>query len=244
MSLEFIDSDIVKIDGETLIYFRDSSALLKGAQEVLTKIGPEKFFSSPADYAKKAKESMPGAFFLLELQSLTSDFLFLMQPQKDPPDFIMMKIGSTIETMRLDPFELVEVPTRCESFEEMLAIVQKKIDKGYTEKYNLLIFVNNENSKEWLPLLNQKLVNYDPFLSVWTVHLLVDKNNGNYMPIVNKLRPLPIVHIDTKIENIKFPTNTPYFTQEIIREGKKFLGFKQEFVAEFLKKLRKIKLKK
>jgi hypothetical protein len=240
MSIEFSNSEICKIDGKNQVYFRDVIAILNDVEIMINKVGAEKFFSSPDEEVKKARESMVGIFFIFEFQSQTEDFVFLMQPEKDPPDFFVMTIGQDIKSMSVHPIELVEIPTRCSSFDEMMNIVNKKINKGYIESYNLLIFINNENCKVWLPLLNKKIGNYQPFLSVWTVHLLV-MNGTDYEPVVNRLRPSPVLHWENKIENIKFPNKIPQFAEQVTIEGKKILQFKPEFVSEFIKKIKKSK---
>lgn len=242
MSIEFINSQTIKIDGREMVYLRQPIAILKNIEKVLSEIGSEKFFSSPDDEIKKTRESLAGLFFLLALQSLTNESIFMMQPKVDPPDFMLMKLGLDIEKMTLDPFELVEITTRCESFEEMLRIIQRKINKGYSESYHLLIFVNNKNCKEWVNLLNTNLKSYKPFMSVWTLHLL--ELNNDWWPVANRLRPLPIQHIETRLGDIKLPNNISNFMQEITQDNVKFLTFKSEVVSEFLKKIRKIRIGK
>lgn len=240
MTIEFINSETVKLDGKEMIYLREPLVLLKQIKEMLYKVGPEKFFSSPDEEVKRSKESMAGLFLLLALQSKTTESFFLMQPKSDPPDFILMKLGNDIEKMTVDPFELVEIPARCASFEEMLKIVQKKLDKGYSESYHLLIFINNQNCKVWVQLLNNELKNYDPFRSVWTLHLL--EHNGEWWPVVNRLRPYPILHIEAKLGDIKLPTGMPDFMEEKNHGGMRFIVFKPAVTEEFIKKIRKIRL--
>ncbi len=242
MSVQFKNSETVNIDGKEVIYLRESIAILSHLQGVLARVGAENFFSSPHDDIKKARESMAGLFYLLALQSETNNGLYLMQPQNDPPDFVLMTLGETIEETKLNKVELVEVPSRCESFDEAIKIVQKKINKGYAESYDLLIFVNNPKCKEWLPLFNAQLGDYHPFASVWALNLL--EQNGDYWPVVNRLRPLPVRHIENKLGDIILPNKVSPFMEVKTQDGKSFMAFKPELIKEFTKKYRKSRLNK
>lgn len=239
MKIDFADSENCSINGQNLIYMRETVSLLKHIEDTIAKVGPEKFFSSPDDDVKKVRESMAALFLLLAIQNKGGDSLFVMQPQNDPPDFILVKIGEKLEDMTLDPVELVEIPPRCKTFEEFFLIITKKIKKGYSQSYHLLVFINNVNSKQWLPRLNKELLSFSPFKSVWTVHLLEDK--GDWWPMVNRLRPLPIQHLETRLSEIKLPQTQKDYLEEVIRDGVRFLSFKPELLKEFLKKLRKMK---
>lgn len=241
MTVNFINSERVKINDKELMYLREPVLILKQTEEVLLKIGPDKFFSSPEEEIKKARESFVILYFLLAIQSKTTDFNFCLQPKEDPPDFGIMKIGDKIETLSLDWFELVEIPVICSSFQEMMKIIQKKIEKRYSVGYNLLIFVNSEQSNEWINLLNIELKDYGSFISIWTLNLLTSE--GDYWPVVNRLRPLPL-HIETKIGDIKLPNGVPASMEEHTHDGKKFLSFKPELLKELKMIHRNIRLAK
>lgn len=240
MEFEITNSENCLIDGKNMTYFRESIAILREIEETLKRVGPEKFFSSTDEKVKKVRESMAGLFFLFALQGGTDDFLFLMQPEKDPPDFVALTIGDHVDSMSVNMVELVEIPPRCNSFEEASEIVQKKIDKGYPKDYHLLIFINNEKSKEWLPSLKDKLKDQTSFRSIWSLHLLVDK--GDWFPVLNRLEPRPIVHFETRISDLKFPSTLPGFMEQVNKGGKNIVTFKGEFMKAFMKKIRMSKL--
>ncbi|MDP3726092.1 MAG: hypothetical protein Q8R36_02750, partial [bacterium] len=197
MGVNFINSEICEIDGEKLIYFNDPRRLRDKIIDTASKVGAKKFFSSTDENIKKVRESVAEYFFTLALKKGNHRDWFIMQPQGDPPDFILMTASDNPMAITLDGFELVEIPGCCKTFDEMMDIVQKKINKGYSVRYNLLIFVNNEKSKEWLFLLHRYLENYHPFKTVWTVHLLCYKDKKDFFGyVVNRLRPLPVRHIE------------------------------------------------
>jgi len=243
MGINFINSEICEIDGKGMIYFSEPRLLRDKIIETVSKVGANKFFSSTNENIKKVRESMAEYFFTLALGKDSGQDWFLMQPQKDPPDFVLMTANDNPITITLDGFELVEIPGRCQTFDEMMSIVQKKLDKGYSEYYHLLIFVNNEKSKEWIPLLHGHLGKYHPFKTVWTVHLLWYKDKKDLFGyVVNRLRPYPVRHIEGALGDSKsnLPLPMPTFMEEIKRGDKTFLSFKPDFIKELTKELRKI----
>lgn len=246
MATTIVNSEICEIDGKKMLYFREPNLMLSGIEETLAKVGAEKFFSSTDEAVKKARESLAEFFFTVALKKDTSRDWWLMQPQKDPPDFTLMTIKEDPITITLDAFELVEIPGRCQTFDEALGIVQSKLNKGYAGHYNLLIFVNNERSKEWINLLNERLENHHPFKTIWTVHLLWYKGKKDlFGPIVNRLRPYPVVHIDAVQNDGKLYQyqSIPTFMEKITSGEKTFISFKTEFVKELTKKLRMANLR-
>ncbi len=246
MTIEFINSEICHIDGKEMIYFRDSISLLKQIEQTLSEIGPQKFFSSTDNKVKRVRESLAEFFFILALKKDTNKDWLLMQPKDDFPDFILMTVDNNPITITLDQFELVEIPSICQTYDQMMDIVNTKLNKGYPENYHLLIFVNHEKSKEWIALLSQQLENYHPFKAVWTVHLLFKGKDNLYSSVVNKIRPYPTKNIETSFNEVGLyqPRAVPTFMDKTEREGKTFLGFKPDFAKEFTKSLRKLKLKK
>lgn len=243
--VKFINSEICEIDGKELAYFKDHRSLRDKIIETVSIVGPNKFFSSTDEEIKKVRESMAEYFFTIALKKDNHQDWLLMQPKNDPPDFILMTAKDNPITITFDEFELVEIPGRCQSFDEMMSIIQKKLKKGYPEKYHLLIFVNNEKSKEWINLLNSQLKNYYPFKTIWTVHLLWYKGKKDlFGSVVNRLRPYPIRHIEVALNdnNLSQSQSVPSFMEEIKQDNKIFLVFKPNFVKELTKKIRKIKL--
>lgn len=182
-------------------------------------------------------------FFIWALKKSTNKDWWLMQPEDDFPDFILMTVDDNTIKITLDQFELVEIPSRCQTYEQMLGIVHTKLNKGYPENYHLLIFVNHEKSKEWIALLSQQLKNCYPFKAIWTVHLLFKGNDNIYSSVVNRIRPYPTQNIETNFSEYR-PQAIPTFMEKTEKEGKTFLSFKADFAKEFTKSLRRIKLKK
>jgi hypothetical protein len=245
MSIDFINSEKCKIDDKEMIYFRDTRQLRDKIIETVSNVGAGNFFSSTDENVKKVRESMAEYFFTLSLKKDSQKDWFLMQPQNDPPDFFLMTATDNPMTITLDAFELVEIPGRCQMFDEMMNIVQKKIDKGYSVSYNLLIFVNNDKSREWLSLFHEQLKNYYPFKTIWTVHLLWYKEKKDVFGyVVNRLRPYPVKHIEGELAEPHPFQTTPFFMEEIKKENKIFLSFKSDFAEELTKELRRIILKR
>lgn len=210
--------------------------------ETVEKVGAQKFFSIPEENVKKARENVAEYFFVLGLTKDSGQDWFLMQPKKDPPDFVLMTARANPITITLDHFELVEIPGRCETFEEMLGIVRGKLNKGYTEKYHLLIFVNHEKSKEWINTLHQQVQDFAPFKTVWTVHLVWYKGKSSlYGSVVNCLRPYPTRSIEVALndEALRQSSPLPNYMEELKIDGRTFISFKQDFVKELTMAIRK-----
>lgn len=247
MGVNFIDSEYVELDGKSMIYFRQPLLVLKSIEDTLKEVGAEAFFKSTDKKVKTVRESMAALFFLLAIQKETKKDWFLMQPKDDPPDFILMNVKDDPINISLDQFELVEIPTRCQTFEEMMSILQNKFNKQYPKTYSLLIFINHERSKEWVNWLNTELQDYGPFQMIWTVHLLWHKGQKEvWGPVVNKIRPAPVWHIEAMLSDCRFSysDNLPTFMEEIKSDGKKFVSFKSNVVKELIIKLKKLKYEK
>ncbi|MEK7629824.1 MAG: hypothetical protein AAB432_00365 [Patescibacteria group bacterium] len=245
MDVNFIDSESCEIEGERMLYFKDPRQLRDSIIKTIETVGAVKLFSSTDEAVKKTRESIAEFFFILSLKIVNNQDWFLMQPKDDPPDFTLMTASDNPMEITLDQFELVEIPGRCRVFDEMMKIIQGKLDKGYLEnQYNLLIFVNNENSSAWISLLNKQLRRYHPFKTVWTVHLLWHKDKSFYSCVVNRLRPFPIKHIETPLSDDGLGKSRPIptFMEEIRLGDKVLLIFKSDFVKELTKVMRKINL--
>lgn len=243
MTVNFIDSENVELDGKNMVYFQRPQLLLENIMAVLNEVGPEKFFKSTDKRVKSVRENMAELFFMLAIQKETKKDWFLMQPKNDPPDFILMTIQENPINVSLDQFELVEIPARCQSFEEMMVILQNKFDKQYPNNYSLLIFINHEKSKEWLNLLHSTLQNYGPFQMIWTVHLLWHKGQTDvWGPVVNRLRPMPVWHIEAMLKDCRYTYSdgVPSFMERIEKDGKVFMGFKPGVAKDIIFKLKKM----
>ena len=239
------NSEICQVDGKDMTYFRYPMSLFNQIEKTLNEIGPEKFFSSPYADIKKVRESMAEYFFALALKKMTKKDWLIMQPEKEFPDFVLISVGEGANKINLEQFELVEVMNRCKTFDEMLGIVNGKINKGYPENYNLLIFINHEMSKEWIPLLHKNLGEYYPFKAIWTVYLLFKGENNPFCAIVNRIRPLPILQVEANFTDPELYTtqSVPYFIETQDIDGDKILNFKKEFIVDLIKEMRRNKLR-
>lgn len=242
MISKFVNSESVEIDGQKMIYLASPHSMIEKIHEALSSIGPEKFFSNPDEETKKLRESMAESFFALALKKDSKQDWWVMQPEKDPPDFTLTSWTENPITITLAPFELVEIPPRCKSFEEMWKIVKKKLEKGYLKSYHLLIFINNERSTEWLELLHGKLALSVPFQTIWTLHLLVHKTTKELSSaIANKLRPLPVKHTEVSFndpQSLRFGPLSSFM--ELVKDGNKtFLKMNQEFANALRKEMMK-----
>ncbi len=241
MAIDFIDSESCNIDGEKKIYFMHPNVLRDRIIETYSSVGAKRFFSAKKD----GREAMPEYFFALALKKATGKDWFLLQPEKDPPDFSLMTVSTDPIIITLDQFELVEIPERCPTFQKMMDIVKEKQNKGYPANYHLLIFINNEKSKEWINLLNEQLKNHYPFKTIWTIYLLWYKGKKNlYGSVVNRLRPYPIKSVEYALNDkaLYQCLSMPSCIEELKVDGKSFFSFKSDFVKELTKKIRKVNL--
>ena len=242
MKVDFLNSERVKVGDDELIFFMHPNTLRDKLIETVEKVGAQRFFSSPEEDVKKVRENVAEYFFDLGLKKDSGQDWFLMQPKKDPPDFILMTVTANPITITLDNFELVEIPGRGESFEKMLEIVRRKLNKGYAEKYHLLIFVNHEQSKEWINKLHQQIQDFAPFKTVWTVHLVWYKGKSSlYGSVVNRLRPHPTRSVEVALDDDALRQNSPLSNhmEELKIDGKTFIRFKPDFVKELTMAMRK-----
>ena len=243
MDVKFTNSENCLIGEEEFTYFRDFVSLLKQIEETLKEIGAKKFFSSPDQKIQRARESLAEFFFISGLKKDTGKDWWLLQPKDEFPDFILMTVNNYPIMVTLDQFELVEIQERCQTFDEMLSIVNKKIKKGYPENYNLLIFINHKESINWLSRLEEKIESFHPFKSIWSIHLLFRDPKDIFSAVVTQIRPYPIKRIEVKFSDEELYKQSPILdiTEKIETSEGIFLQFKPEVVAELKKELRKIK---
>jgi hypothetical protein len=246
MSVNFINSDRCVIDGKEMIYFKHPNNLIDEIEKTLLQIGAEKFFSSPEQSIQKKWEGLAEYFFTLALKKGTGIDWYIRQPADDPPDFELYSIKDNPIEIMLDRFELVEIPAICKDFEGAANIVQRKINKKYSENYSLLIFINNEKSKEWARLFTDQIKDYHPFKGVWVIYLLWYKGKKDlYGSVVYRLRPFPIMSINADLNDIQtrqLNSNIPNFMEEIKIENNNFINFKSAFSNELVKKMKRILL--
>jgi hypothetical protein len=199
MATNFLSSDMCVIDGKKLKYFSHPLSLFNQIEKKLSEIGAEKFFSNPDESTKRARESLPQYFFTLALKKQTGKDWWVLHPSDPSSDFFLMAIDENPIGISMEQFELVQIPSHFQTFEDAFSVVQKKLKKGYPNYYNLIIFINHEKSKEWATLLHKNLEIRCPFKTIWIVYLLFEKGTSNpYIATVHRLRPLPIVNLQAK----------------------------------------------
>lgn len=242
MDIKHLSSEAIEVDGQKMVYLASPHAMIESIFEALSSIGPEKFFSSPDEDVKKLRESMAESLFALSLKKDSGQDWWVTQPENDPPDFVLTSWTENPVTVTLAMFELVEIPGRCGSFEEMMEIVRGKLNKGYPQNYHLLIFVNNENSIDWIEQLHRELEATVPFQTLWTLHLLNNKETGAIsLAVANKLRPLPLSHTEASFESgegLRFGP-LPSFMEVVENGDRRFIKFNEEFAKKLKKEMMK-----
>ena len=244
-SANFVNSDKCILNGEEMVYFKHPNTLRDEIFKNILDIGAEKFFSIPDQNIQRMREGMAEYFFTLALKKNTALDWYIRQLKDDPPDFELHSIKNNPIVIMLDEFELVEIPGHCKDFKEAMKILQKKIDKRYSKKYSLLIFVNNEKSKEWVKLFGNQLKDCNSFKTIWTVYLLWYKGKENlYSSVVHRLLPHPIISINAQLDDEQLKQYAPLsdFMKEIKVENKSFINLESAFSNELIKKMRKANL--
>ncbi|MCX6756548.1 MAG: hypothetical protein NTW35_00095, partial [Candidatus Nomurabacteria bacterium] len=155
------------------IFFAHPHTLLDQVAKVLDRIGPEKFFTSPNEEVKKAREGFAAYFFTLTLKKYIGRDWWLAQYDQATriyPDFDFMSFTENPDDMKMESVELTGIYPHFKSFDEALSVIEKKQKQYGNEptKVSLLVFVNHEKSEEWIDLLRIKVISEHPFLSIWT----------------------------------------------------------------------------
>ncbi len=218
-----------------------NTLLINIVGETLKAIGPEKFMHGSGEQAKRGREAFAEYFFLLALKKDTKKDWWLYQPIDQFPDFDLVSFQENPIWVNLYRFELVTIPDRCNSFEEMMDIVLGKINKGYPKNYNLLIYLNHAKSAEWVALLNTHLESFHPFDTVWTVYLTFEDANSVRSSIVHRIRPYPSRSIEATIDDGELHRRQPLptYMEETEINGQSYVSFKEHFVKELRQKVRR-----
>lgn len=218
---------------ETKIFFDHPHTLLDKVQEILTEVGPEKFFSSSDQKVKKAQEGFAAFFFALAMKKYTGKDWWLAQPdqaERSHPDFDFISFGNTFEDLGAESVELTGVYPHFKSFDEVMKVVenkQKKYGPGPV-KFSLLIFVNHEKSEEWTSLLRERLTTEQPFISIWTIHLRFKKGGQEVVSAVaQRIRPLSRLRITADMDDPETHKRQtlPSYIEEKNENGKHYLFF-------------------
>ena len=226
--------------------FAHPHTLFQGVGKILEKVGPEKFFSSPEEEVKKAREGFAAYFFTLALKEFTGRDWWLSQPdqaERQYPDFDFISFGEEPNPIRIESVELTGVYPHFKTFEEVLKVVEKK-QKQYGDeavRFSLLIFVNHEKSEEWTKMFIDRLETHHPFLSIWTIHLRFKKGVQEVGKIVaHRIRPLPALRVEADTDNPKIHLRQPLpnYVEETNAGGSVYVKFKDDFIASFIKRIR------
>ena len=220
------------------IFFAHPHTLLDKVGEVLQEVGADKFFSSPDEGVKKAREGFAAYFFTLAMKKHTGKDWWLAQPDqadRSYPDFDFMSFGKTPEDLGAESVELTGVYPHFKSFDEVMKVVEQKQQKYGPEavKFSLLIFVNHEKSDEWISLLRERLTTEHPFISIWTIHLRFKKGGQEVAAAVaQRIRPFPGLRVtaDMDAPETHKRQHLPDYMEEKTENGTQYVLFKQEFI--------------
>jgi len=226
------------------IPFAHPHTLFNQINAALKEVGPEKFFKSPNEKIKKAREGFAAYFFTLALKKYTDRDWWLTQydqAKREYPDFDFISFAENPDDIKIEKVELTGIYPNFKSFDEVAKIVEKKQKKygGKPVKFSLLIFVNHEKSEEWINLLREKIISAHPFLSIWTIHLLF-KEGGKEVKkaVAQRIMPLPGLRVEADTDDPKIykPQPIPNYIEQYKEGGKTYFAFKSEFVNKFIKK--------
>ncbi|MCG2688292.1 hypothetical protein L6250_01510 [Candidatus Parcubacteria bacterium] len=224
--------------------FAHPHTLFNKVKQILDEVGSEKFFSSPNEEVKKAREGFAAYFFTLTLKVFTKQDWWLAQfdqAERAYPDFDFITLPEEPSKIRKEPVELTGVYPHFKTFKDMMRVVEKK-QKQYGKdplNFSLLIFVNHEKSEEWIQLLREQLDSSHPFLSVWTIHLRFKKGGKEVgKAVAQRIRPIPGLRIeaDTDDQEIHKRQSLPLYVEEKEKDGSVYISFKPAFIEKFKKK--------
>lgn len=225
------------------IFFAHPHTLLDQVGKVLEKVGAEKFFSSPDEEVKKAREGFAAYFFTLTLKKYLKRDWWLAQYDQAArayPDFDFISFAENPDDMKMEAVELTGIYPHFKSFKEALNVVEKK-QKQYGDKpvkFSLLIFVNHEKSEEWINQLRNSIVSEKPFLSIWTIHLRFKKGGKEVgKAVAQRIVPLPGLRIeaDTDDPEIHKRQPLPAYMEEHKDGDRTYITFKNEFIDKIRK---------
>lgn len=222
----------------TGISFAHPHALLDKVGDVLKEVGAEKFFSSPEERIKKAREGFAAYFFTLAMKKHTGKDWWLAQPdqaERSYPDFDFMSFGKSPEDLGAESVELTGIYPHFKSFDEAIKVIEQKQKKYGADpvKFSLLVFVNHEKSEEWIELLKERLTTEHPFISIWTIHLRF-KQGGQEVgaAVAQRIRPLPVARVTANTDDPETHKRQPLpsYMEEKEVDGVHYVTFKQEFI--------------
>lgn len=222
----------------TGIFFAHPHTLLDQVGKILEKVGPQKFFTSPDEKVKKAREGFAAYFFILALKKYMGRDWWLAQYDQAArayPDFDFISFAENPDDIKMEPVELTGVYPHFKSFDEVLKVIEKKQKQYGTKpvKFSLLVFVNHEKSEEWINLLREKVSSEYPFLSIWTIHLRFKKGGKEVgKAVAQRIVPLPGLRVEADTDDSDIHKRQPLPTyMEERKEGERtYVTFKTEFI--------------
>ncbi len=229
----------------TGISFAHPHTLLDQVGKVIEKVGSEKFFTSPDEEVKKAREGFAAYFFTLTLKKYIGRDWWLAQYDQATrayPDFDFISFAENPDDMKMEAVELTGVYPHFKSFDEALKIIEKKQRQYGNEpvKFSLLVFVNHEKSEEWIGLLRKKINSAHPFLSIWTIHLRFKKGGKEVgKAVAQRIVPLPGLRVeaDTDDPEIHKRQPLPIYMEQHEDGERTYIAFKAEFIDKMRKKV-------
>ncbi len=228
----------------TGIFFAHPHTLFDQVGKVLEKVGPEKFFTSPNEEVKKAREGFAAYFFTLTLKEYTGRDWWLAQYDQAVrayPDFDFISFAENPDDMKLESVELTGVYPHFKSFDEALKVIEKKQKQYGNEpvKFSLLVFFNHEKSEEWINMLREKVSSEHPFISIWTIHLRFKKGSKEVgKSVAQRIMPLPGLRVEADTDNpeVHKRQSLPTYMEQH-RDGEHtYVTFKSEFIDKIRRK--------
>ncbi len=225
------------------ILFIHPHTLLDNIGKIINKVGSEKFFSSPEEDVKKAREGFFAYFFTLAMKKYTNrDWWLTQYPEavRNYPDFDLISVGDETNPIIVEKVELTGVYPHFENFEKMMEVINKKKNK-YGNKsldFSLLIFINHEKSEDYLDFLRKNLISHDPFISIWTIHLRFKNPMEVKRVVACRISPGPFERIEADIDDPKIHKlqSLPDFLDSKQVDGSQFFSFKPNFIKSYLKR--------
>ena len=225
------------------------TTLFKQAAEIRNKYGSKEFLNGDNEECHKGREAFFAFFFLIGFRKLSRKDWWIYQPERFPD---LQLVSFQEQPPFIDDalqYELVTIPGHYTDVESMVKNVTNKIgEKHYAlngKPCGLLVFSNNENSRDFELTLYSTLDKISPFTEVWTTSLeSPDKVNVSKI-IVSKVRPHPVIRFefDANDQSLYTYQKPPACMEVVEQKGMKFLRIKHGAMNEVRKEAIKRRLR-